>query len=427
MIIYLKTKIPFGKSSITANLPENTIIVRPNDIAANQEEVLTVRKALANPIRSPKLRDLAKGKKEVAIVINDITRLTPSESMVSEIHKELKKAGIRNKDITVIVATGDHRPNTHEELIQMLGQNLVNKLNIINHKSTDTNSLIEIGETTDGIPIVINKHLARASLKILTGLITPHHLAGYSGGPKSLLPGVASRKSLEKHHSFPFRPYEPAMGMIKDNPFYKSSLEAAQIVGVDFIMNAIPNNKNEMVEVVAGDVKLAHQKGVKISEQIWKTTVSSKVDITITSPGGYPKDINLHQAQKAISPAEIITKKNGTIILVAECRDGIGKFEPWLTKASNPGEIIGMFRKQGWKSSSGKAFLFARALSKFNILILTHKIKKTRLNKIFLKKVNSIDEAINKSKNLLDHKNPKVALIPHASHIIPVVNHIVLA
>lgn len=415
----MKVNIPFGSSYISAELPENTVVILPNDISGIDDEALAVKNALTQPLGTERLYKLAQGKKTVTIVVNDITRSTPSKLLVTQILKELQKAKIKEKDLTILIACGNHRVNTREELKQMIGSEIIRRLGVINHRCTEKDLLINVGKTSQGIPVTINRHLAEASLKILTGSIIPHQSAGYTGGRKSVLPGVASCETIRKHHSFPFRPYQPAMGAIEDNPFHQVALEAARMVGIDFILNVVPNHQNEIVSVVAGDLELAHKEGLKVCQHIWQVSCKSKFDIVITSPGGYPKDIDLHQAQKAIAPAELITKKGGSIILVAECRDGIGKFESWLAKADDPEDVIERFQKEGFdpKTHSSKAFMFARALARFNLFILTHHIGKERLNKLFLKQVNSIDQALEETGCL--NKKSRVAFMPFATNLIP--------
>lgn len=417
----MKVKIPFGSSYISAELPENTVIIRPKDIPGVGDGALAVKSALAQPLGTERLYKLAKGKKTVTIVVNDITRSTPSKLLVTQILKELQKAKIKEKDVTILIACGNHRVNTRKELKQMLGSEIIRRLRVINHRCAEKDSLIDVGKTSQGIPVTINRHLAEASLKILTGSIIPHQSAGYTGGRKSVLPGVASCETIRKHHSFPFRPFQPAMGVIEDNPFHRVALEAARMVGIDFILNVVPNHQNEIVSVVAGDLELAHKEGVKVCQHIWKVSSKSKFkfDIVITSPGGYPKDIDLHQAQKAIAPAELITKGDGMIILVAKCRDGIGKFEPWLKEAHNPQEVIERFQGEGFvpNAHSSKAFMFARALTRFKLFILTHHIGEERLNKMFFKKVSSIDQTLEEAKYLSNKSG--IAFMPFATNLIP--------
>lgn len=256
----------------------------------------------------------------------------------------------------------------HLGLIQMVGKPMFSRINIVNHNSEDDRNLLHLGETRRGLSIVVNRIVAEAEVKILTGIITLHQSAGYSGGRKSIMPGVAGIQALIIHHSFPIRSYDPVLGQMHNNPFHDEALEAAQRVGVDFIINVVKNSKKEIVSVVAGDLVLAHEEGVRICDKSWKVKVQHPYDIVITSPGGYPKDFDLHQSQKAVTAAEVIVKDQGIIILVAECRDGVGKFAKWLMDAARPEDVIDAFIQHGFTPDhSSKAFMFARALKKCDI------------------------------------------------------------
>ncbi len=416
----MKIQIPFGDSMIPTELPDNTLIIEANEYPSVKDPRFETQKALEKPIGTSRLRELAKNVNEATIVINDITRPASTNIVLPLILDELKHGGLDESDVTILVACGNHRPSTKSELRQMIGPQLVENLHIVNHRCEDERSLIDLGmDSQYGVPIIINKCLVEAPLKILTGLITPHHLAGYSGGRKSVLPGVAGSRTIEVHHSFPIRPYHPEMGNMKDKPFHKISLEAAQRVGIDFIVNVVKNSKGKIANVVAGDLELAHEKGVEICEKIWKIPAKEKVDIAITSPGGYPRDINLHQSQKAINPAEMIVKEGGVIILVAECRDGIGKFAPWLMEASDPQEVIEKFKREGLVAEyhSSKAFMFARALAHYHVLILTDRLTTDELSKMFLMSVENLELALERAKEIIGKKECKIAVIPHASEV----------
>jgi len=415
----MKVTIPFGKSCLQADIPNLLLTLRPKYILSLKDPIEATRKALKNPIGTPPLKDLAKEKKDAVIVINDITRPTPSKMLVTEIIRELNEAGIDDKKIKLLVATGNHRANTKIELESMLGTDIVNRIKIYNHDALNDKTLVFIGTTKYGIPIYINKIFVQSSLKILTGLIAPHHAAGFSGGRKSILLGISGIETLKIHHSLPIRPYEPSMGLIDGNPFHEESLEAARLTNVDFIVNSVDNENKEVVDVFAGDVDKAHREGTKLSDSIWRVKVPEKADVVITSPGGYPRDFDLHQSQKALSTAEMCCKAGGVIILVAEAADGIGKFGNWLMSAKTPTEVIGRYKKEGYThEASAKAFMYARALVKNKIIVVTKGASHYELKNMFLIPAENIQEAINKAIDIMG-KNARFIFIPYASDIIP--------
>lgn len=418
--------LPYDQRTIQFEVPKQNLlsVIQPNNLPGVQHESKEIVDALKNPLGSRPLYKIAKEKKgKVVIVVNDITRTTPTSKLVLPMIKELTQAGIKREDITFLVATGTHRKNTSQELEKMLSSEVIRNFNIINHDSNDPEQLELIGTTKRGVPIEINKTFCEADIKILTGTIAPHQSAGYSGGRKSILPGIAGAKTLSIHHSYPLRMKGPAMGKIERNHFSEEAIEAARIVGVNFILNVVQNSKKEIVKVVAGDLVEAWLEGVKWARKIHEVPAPEiKPDIVIASPGGFPRDINLYQTQKSIAPAEIIVKEGGTILVLSKCVKGIGggaNFYNWLNEADNIEKVIERFIKEGYSESSNKAFLYARALKKAEIIIVTKNISSKILNNIFLKRVDTVEEAIQKA--LLKHgKDCKIVLIQNAPEVVPV-------
>jgi len=418
--------LPYGQGIIRFKVPKRNLlsVIQPNNLPGVQNEYKEIVDALKNPLGSRPLYEIAKEKKgKVVIVVNDITRTTPTSKLVLPMLKELIQAGIKRKDITFLVATGTHRKNTSQELEKMLSSEVIQNFNIISHDSNDPEQLELIGTTKRGVPIEINKTFYEADIKILTGTIAPHQSAGFSGGRKSVLPGIASEKALMIHHSYPLRLKGPAIGKIEGNHFSEEAIEAARIVGVDFILNVVQNRKKEIVKAVAGDLIEAWLEGVKWARKVHEVAVPGiRPEVVIASPGGFPRDINLYQTQKSVAPAEIIVKEGGTIIVPSECIEGIGggaNFYNWLNEANDIDKVIERFKKEGYSESSNKAFLYARGLKKAEIIIVTKNISSKILNNIFLKRVNTVEEAIQKA--LLKHgKDCKIVLIQNAPELVPI-------
>src|SRR6185312_12886971 len=257
-------RIPYDTEEFVLELPTGAIVADPPVIPAVDDARAAVRAALANPIQSARLREIARGKQRVTIVINDVTRPCPTQLLVEELLVELADAGIGDDQITLLVATGNHRPNTPDELCEMLGPDLVARLRVINHDGTDPDQLVMLGKTPGGVPLEVNRLVVETDLTILTGIVTPHQTAGFSGGRKSIMPGVASEFALRTHHSPPIRSLEPVMGVMENNVFHSESLAAARMVGVDFIINVVKNQQGGIVRVVAGDLDAAHLAGVAV-------------------------------------------------------------------------------------------------------------------------------------------------------------------
>jgi nickel-dependent lactate racemase len=419
----MKYDIPYGREYLSIDLPdENVTICCASNVRASLPGNAIVRKALDNPIGSRPLYELAQNKKSACIVVNDVTRPTPSRIILEEILLELSKAGIKDEQVKILIANGNHRPTKREELIEMLGEEIVKRYPIVNHVATRDEDLTYLGDTPLGVPIHVNSALAKSELKILTGTIRPHQSAGYSGGRKSVLPGVAGLKSIMKHHSFPIFPLTPQLGVIEGNSFHEEALYGAKLVGIDFILNVIENAHKEIIDAVAGDLELAHAEGVRKSSALWTYILPEQADIVITSPGGYPKDINLHQSQKALAPCELALKKGGVIILVAQCADGSGAVPEWFEGAESPEDVIDRFIKNGWSPKAhAKPFLLARPLSNFKVIAVCEGIDRETLEKMFMIPAATLEEAYKKALDLCDTENPKILILPCAGDVIPMI------
>ncbi len=413
-----RCSLPIGKHEQTVYLPKSSEILLPPQTEVVNDIKAEIRRAINEPIGSKKLSELAKGKHTAAIVINDITRPYPGKEMVEVIADELNRSDIPDENITLVIAYGHHRDNTREELISMLGEKNLNRFRIEHHHATDPNSLITIGRTSMGIDVQINRVFAESDVKITTGCITPHQLAGFSGGRKSILPGISGMDALRKHHSLPIRPDHTSLGWYKDNPFHTQSLEAAKIAGVDFIVNSVDNANRDVVACVAGDVEKAHEEGISICRKVWSVNVRGKGDIVIVSPGGYPRDFDLHQSQKALGCAEVLCKENGTIILCAEMIDGEGRPGKVLLENDTPESVIKAFIETGYTPHAlSKAYMIARALKNHRIIVVGSRVSEDKLIKMGFMTGENLQEVLDME--MKKQPNAKIIVAPYASDILP--------
>lgn len=416
---YTKVNIPVGETEVTLSVPNMMPLVTPTHIEGVSDVRSEIQRAIRNPIGTKRLKDLAVGKRDAVIVVNDITRPYPGGEMVLELAEELHAAGMCDEQIFLVVAYGAHRFQTDEELRSMFGDEVVNRFRIVHHDAYNDERLVVMGETEGGVIVQVTKEFAEADLKILTGCIAPHQLAGFSGGRKSVVPGISGFKTLQGHHSFPIRPERTSLGWLENNPFHEESLKAAQIANVDFIVNSVDNEVHELIRCVAGDLKDAYFEGVKLCRKVWSVTVDHKPDVVIVSPGGYPRDFDLHQSQKAIGCAEMLCKEDGMIIMIAEMRDGIGKPGKVLQAAQNPQEVIDQFYDIGYTPDAlSKAFMWARAMKSFKISILYSKVSEGDLKKMFFETYSSLESAIEKA---IERYGPSASfmVVPYGSEIIP--------
>jgi nickel-dependent lactate racemase len=419
--------IPYGTSHVSMVMQNESFgsILRPKDLPGVRRPNDAIREALEKPIGTERLSEMAGPTDSVAIVVNDITRPVSSEIILPPILEELHAAGVPNDNVVIVVATGAHRPDTEKELRGTLGNRIYENVKVVNHNCFDQDNLEKVGTTKRNVPVEINKLVSNAKIKILTGLIAPHHCAGYSGGRKSVLPGIASIKSIGVHHSFPIFPKEPALGWVEGNPFHEEALEGARMVGIDFIVNVVFNSRREIVKIVAGDLYDAWAEGYRVCDDMSRIKVARNADIVVTSPGGYPRDINLWQSQKAISAAELVVKDGGTIILVAQCIDGWGeerlRWFDWLTKASNPREVVERFAKENFTEGSMKAYMFARALERTDVHVVTDGVSKKDLEKAFMKPESSLQEALEGA--MVKHgRDCEIVVMPESSYLVPTVS-----
>lgn len=411
--------VPVGEGVMRFDVPNLLQLVAPVKTPA-VDSAREIDRAIRNPIGSPRLSQLARGKHSAAIAVNDITRPYAGREMILAIAGELHRAGLTDDEIFLVVAYGAHRRNTDEELIRMYGEEVFRRFRYVHHDAFDPSTLTTVGVTDGGVVVEINKEFAQAEVKITTGCIVPHQLAGFSGGRKSVIPGIAGFRTLQKHHSFPIRPEETSLGWIDGNPFHEEALKAARIAGVDFIVNSVDNEDKQMVRCVCGDLKEAYLEGVRLSRRVWSVPVREKADVVIVSPGGYPRDFDLHQSQKAIGCAEMICKEGGHIILCAEMRDGGNKPGKLLKDAASLQEITDEFRRVGYTPSAlSKTFMFARAMQHFHVTLIGSKIPPSDQRDMFFEVYDDINQAI-RADLARYGKDATFAVIPCASEVIPV-------
>ncbi|HUZ00652.1 MAG TPA: nickel-dependent lactate racemase [Thermomicrobiaceae bacterium] len=408
-------QLPYGRSILPLDAPDGAVVLEPRALPALADPSAAVRAALTDPIASAPLRDLARGARTATIVVNDITRPCPSRLLVEALLEELAAAGLSDRDVTLLVATGNHRPNTPAELEAMLGADLCRRLRVVNHDGRDPAVLVTVGVTPRGVPVEVNRLVVEPDLTILTGNISPHQTAGFSGGRKSIMPGVASERSLRTHHSAPIRSLLPVMGQIDANAFHEEAVAAARIVGVDFIVNSVKNSRGELVAVVAGDLEAAHAAGVARCEAAWRVNVGQPFDVAVVSAGGYPKDIDLHQAQKAVASAELVTRPGAPIVLVAKCSDGMGRFAAALLRADSPQVVIDEFLTEGFRGDehTSKAYMFARALREHPIVVVSDRLERETLQRMFLDWAPTPDAGLTRALAIAGPAS-RIAVAPHA-------------
>ena len=355
--------LPYGNTEVSVDMPSrcSVKVIRPANVPAPEDEIRLIKKALENPINSMRLSEIADHGKKAVIIVSDTTRPTPTAKLLPPLISELHEGGI--EDITVIFGLGIHRKQTEEEKKKILGE-LYGKIRSLEH---DPDNCIYLGTTERGTPVEINRSVLEADIVVCTGTIEFHYYAGYSGGAKSILPAVSSKRSINANHALMLDPRSCA-GRI-DGAVRQDIEEAAGMLGIDFILNVVLNERKEIVFAAAGDHIEAHRRGAEFLDRHSKIKVEP-ADIIIVSPGGWPKDIDIFQAHKALEHAKNAMKEGGSIILVAECREGYGNrvYEEWLKYGRD--EVIERF-KSGFVMGGHKAALIAALSKKVNLYLVS--------------------------------------------------------
>jgi nickel-dependent lactate racemase len=409
-----KISLAFGSMALELDIPGRNLssIILPSEPEKKEDGTSLIKRALENPIKSRRLCEIVKPDSKVAIVVSDITRPTPTAKLLTPLLDELYLGGTKDENITVVFALGLHRNQTEEESRKLVGEEIYKKIRCIQH---DTGRCRRIGMTSRGTPIEIFEDILNADVVIGTGSIEFHYYAGYSGGAKSVLPGVSSRETVITNHKMMID--EKAVSGRVDGPVRQDMEEAAKIFGLDFILNVVLDSKKEIVAAVAGDFIEAHRKGVEVVDSMYKVPVEP-ADAVIVSCGGFPKDINLFQANKALDNATQAVKRGGSIILVAECAEGIGNqvYECWNRECRSPDEAIERF-KQCFEFGGHKTAIIARISKKFK-LYLVSKLSDEQTRTAFFTPMASVEDAL--SAVLSKNPDAKIHLMPHGGQTLPV-------
>ena len=354
-----------------------------------------VERALAQPEGTEPLLEMliARKPKKLVIIVNDITRPTPYSILMPPLVEVIEKAGIPDENVTILIATGIHDLHTHEQNLLVYGEEICRRFKIVSHDASDSSMLSYKGKLPSGYDFWLNRIVDDADFLITIGVVMPHYFAGFSGGRKSILPGVVGKQTVERNHA---RMVEIMDNLppIRENPISLEMIHAARIAGVDFILNVVVDEGENVVEVVAGDLEKAWYKAVDVSQAMYMIPIPGKADITISAASGFPRDINLYQAQKALDHADRATKRGGTIILIAECRNGYGEkvFEEFMNAGYSPEEIMSHI-KAHFVMGGHKAYGFAKVAAEKRVIMVTA-LSESIVASCFAQKASSLSAAI---------------------------------
>lgn len=410
-------QLDYGKETLSFTLdPHNFMMeMKANEVEpelTGQDEVV---RALKNPIGTPVLSEIVSKGESVCIITSDITRPCPSPVLLPPLIAELEEAGVSPDDITIVFALGSHRRHTEQEMRQLVGDEIYELVHTVDSDPEDT---VFLGNTSRGTPVNITSVVAQADRRICLGNIELHYFAGYSGGGKAIMPGVSDREAIQANHSKMIEKTSIA-GKIEGNNVRLDIEEAADLCGVDFILNVVLDETKTIVKAVAGDHRAAHRVGCDFLDSMYKIKIPKPADIVIATPGGFPKDINIYQAQKALDNSQHAVKEGGVIILVADCSEGFGEhvFEEWLTEAESSTELTKRIQTE-FRLGGHKAAAIAMVLEKCDVYFvscLPEEVAATTFMKPYSNLQNAIDDAIAKM-----GKNAQIIIMPHAGSTLPV-------
>lgn len=415
-------KIPYANTYLTAQTLENFryTFLEPAKVKEVTDLGQEINRALDNPIGPCSFNNL-KGAKSVAIVVSDISRPVPNKAILPPILERLAALNIQKDQICILIAGGLHQPATPREIELILGPELAKSLRIICHDAKNDSELTYLGTSSRNTPIYINKHYVACDARILVGMIDPHQFEGYTGGAKNLTIGLGGKALIQANHAMLQYP-SARMGIVEGNPAREDVDEIGGIVGIDFIVNVVLNNQKKVVKAVAGHYLEAHRYGVSCARKIAEVQLSEPGDVVIASPGGFPKDANLYQAQKALYHAGVAVKPGGTIILVAEGSEGSGDnlFEETMRGATTPLEVIKNFESGEFRMGAHKAYLWAKTCAKARVILVSRYLKPEIARLMQVELMPSLDQAINEATQNLT-QDSHVVVMPKASSTIPMI------
>lgn len=414
----MKFSLGFGKGRVEFQLDARNLmgVLEANRVEIEKIGADEVKRAIQEPIGSPRLKDIVKKGEKIAIITSDITRPMPSRIVLPLLLEELYEANIPSEDIQIVLALGSHRKHTEDEKKQLVGENIYNTIACID---SDEANCLYLGKSSRGTPIDIFKPVVEADRRICLGNIEYHYFAGYSGGAKAIMPGVSTRAAIQSNHSMMVKP-EAKAGTLEDNPLRCDIDEVGKFVSIDFIVNVVLDEKKQIIKAVAGHYIHAHRQGCQFLDTLYKISLGEAADIVVVSPGGFPKDINVYQAQKALDNAQHAVRDGGIIILVASCKEGLGEhtFERWMTTSKSTKEMIDNIQKN-FELGGHKAAAIAMVHQRARIFLVSD-LEADFVKKIFLEPYQDIETAFKNAFNILG-KDAKVLVMPYGGSTLPVI------
>ncbi len=416
--------LPYGTGHIrldTRNHPHLTVLQagHPRVLA---DPLAAVRSALSAPAGTLPLAELIRQKQpgKIVVVVNDETRPTPYEAFFPPLLEVFAQCGIRDEQVTFLIATGLHP--AHDEALnrKVYGDDMVGRFRFVSHRADEEQELADLGTLASGIPLKLNRLVVEADFVITLGVVMPHYFAGFSGGRKSILPGVAGHETIERNHARMLEIIDH-LPDIHSNPISLEMLEGARRGGVDFIINAVVTDTQDIVFIAAGDLEEAWYKATEVCRPLYEVPLDRPADLCIATASGYPRDVNMYQAQKALDHADHGSREGGDILLLAEAPKGLGEhvFEQWLLKRLPPGELMSEVKKH-FVIGGHKAYGFARVAARKKLHFCSSLDEKI-IKLLYAEKVTNVQRFYDTY--LQQHPQAEIVILPEGSVTLPVCEH----
>lgn len=413
----MKLEFGYAEGVQTIDVPDKNLkhVLVSNPVEGPESEQAEILRALANPIGSARLRDLAKPGQKIAVVSSDISRPMPTGRVMPYILDELYSAGVSPKDITLVFGLGSHRHHTEEEKRHLAGERAWAEIRC---EDSNPEDVVRLGVTSKGTPVDITRTVADADFIICMGNIEFHYFAGYSGGAKAIMPGVSTPDAIQFNHRMMVSENARA-GLLDGNPIRDDIEEAGKICGIDFLFNVVLDEHKHISFAVSGDSVKAHRAGCEYLDKMFLKPIDEKADIVIVSQGGAPKDANLYQTQKALDNAKHAVKDGGTIILVGACNEGLGSkaFESWLLSAPSAHSMVERIGKE-FELGGHKAAAIGMVLDKARIDLVSE-MDPEFVKRIFLNPQPSLEKAFNEAMDRYG-ENASVIAMPFGGSTLPI-------
>lgn len=426
----MKVRLEYGKNGLEVELPDKNVVgvLRLQEAVRAADAAEAVRTAIQNAIGARPLTELARGKTDACIVVCDVTRPVPNPIVLGEVLDALELGGLASNKVKVLIATGTHRPNDDQELRNMLGDRVMAECEIINHFCTDSDDMVHLGASPNGVPIWLNRHYVHADLKITAGMIEPHFMAGFAGGRKMVMPGVAALETIQAWHSPQFLEDPLATnGVIEDNPVHLEATWIANQCRPDFIVDVALDNEKKIAKVFAGDMEQAWETGVRYVQGLTQAEIEGPIDICVTTCGGHPLDLTYYQTVKGMVGPLPIVRPGGAIIVASECSEGIGNhhfrdalfrvgdIRTWLERA-----ISGEWERVAdqWQIEE-----LAKAVRNHRVYVVASGISQEELAQLHVRPAPTVEAAVAECMRDFGPES-RICVIPKGPYVLPVLKSV---